>query len=322
MRRSLAFLLVFLAPPAIKPFLLRRLVRGSIGKNVRIGWLSSVVGRSITIGDEARVAPLTLIRCGGDVHIGAYAIVSSFNLIYGGAGISLGRHSYVGPQCLINVDENVAIGDRSGLGPRSMLFTHGLFLPYTEGYVVRFAGIKIGDRVWCAAGVFIHPGVTIGDDAFVNSRSVVRRSVPAGDVVEGFPATHVTDISRIRRPMTPESVDAAIREMVDRFASVVLERRLEVVVASANDVLAFQRSGIEYRVVFIDSSSDRPWPARQPRTRTILLLNRDPAGQDLHGSLVFNFLDTTTRRHRDPIHAELRDFFHANYGVAFEYVDR
>ena len=126
-------------------------------------------------------------------------------LIYGAVDFTVGAHSYIGPQSLINADEDVHIGNRSALGPRCMVFMHGSFFPYTEGYWVKFSRVAIDDNVWCAAGVFIHPGIEIGNDVFVNSRSVLAQDFPSGAVMEGFPARPATQV-----PPSPTSSSSII----------------------------------------------------------------------------------------------------------------
>src|SRR5204863_7653015 len=48
--------------------------------------------------------------------------------------------------------------------------------------------ITIGHGVWIAAGAFIGPDVTIGDNSVVGARAVVMKDVPPGVVVAGNPA--------------------------------------------------------------------------------------------------------------------------------------
>jgi putative colanic acid biosynthesis acetyltransferase WcaF len=48
--------------------------------------------------------------------------------------------------------------------------------------------ISIGNGVWIAAGAFVCPGVTIGDNSVVAARAVVTKDVPDGVVVGGNPA--------------------------------------------------------------------------------------------------------------------------------------
>jgi len=197
------FGVVFVAPPFLKKMLLRVFLGARIAPTAHIGWFSSVRGRSLVMEEHSSIAALTLVRCDGDVRLGRYAEVSSFVLCYGAGGIALGDHSYVGPQCLINADDDVRMGHHSALGPRSMVFTHGSFLPVTEGYPVRLAGVTIGDRAWLAAGVFLHPGVHVGDDVIVNSRAVVAGDIPSGMVAEGSPARPLFPVERVKRRMTP-----------------------------------------------------------------------------------------------------------------------
>ncbi|ACL23738.1 acyltransferase [Chloroflexus aggregans] len=215
--RTIIFLLLFIAPPPLKPPILRIACGAQIGRGVSIGWFTTLMGRHISIGDYSSIRALTIINCGGDLSIGRYSIISSFTLIYGADGLRIGDHCYIGPQSLINTEEEVRIGHWSALGARCMLYTHGSFLPYSEGYWVRFAPITIGNRVWCAAGVFLHPGITIGDNSFVKSRSVVSGEIPPDSIVEGNPARVINTMSRMQRTITPRRLDAIAEQMLRHF---------------------------------------------------------------------------------------------------------
>ncbi|RMD81682.1 MAG: transferase, partial [Candidatus Dadabacteria bacterium] len=215
-------------PPPVKKIVLRRCCGARIEPTARLAWFSAVVGETIEIGHFATVRAFSLIRCSGTVRIGPGAEVSSFVLVYGVADFCIGAHAYVGPQSLINATETVSIGEHSAIGPRTMIFTHGSFLPYTDGYPVTFGPVTIGDHTWVAAAVFIHPGVTIGNHVFVNSRAVVREDLPDGVVAEGHPATIVAKMSDIRRSMTAPRMRAAVAQILDRFVDTVLRRELRV----------------------------------------------------------------------------------------------
>ncbi len=320
--RTLFVALILLAPPPLKPWLMRTLLGARIGRNVRIGWFAGISARHIAIGDESDIRALTFISCHGDVVIGRYSIISSFVLAHGAADLIIGNHSYIGPQTFINCDECVRIGDYSALGARCMVYTHGSFFPYTEGYWVKFGPVTIGDYVWCAAGVFIHPGVTIGDHVFVNSRSVVTRDIASGDVVEGFPARTVASMSRLKRSMSPRRRDAAAQQILDHFVDLGLQRELHLGVERRNGQVAFRFRGKQYRLLCIPADGDLPPFHADPTCRFVALVTRPdwtpPAGIAIYP---LDLIAYRTPRSSDPIHHALRTFLMRYYGVQVEYMD-
>ena len=321
---DLLFGLVFVAPPFLKKVLLRAFLGARIAPTAHIGWFSSVRARGLVMDEHSSIAALTLVRCDGDVRLGRYAEVSSFVLCYGAGGFALGDHSYVGPQCLINADDDVRIGHHSALGPRSMVFTHGSFLPVTEGYPVRLAGVTVGDRAWLAAGVFLHPGVHVGDDVIVNSRAVVAGDIPSGMVAEGSPARPVFPVERVKRRMTPARVDETMRRVLARFAEVVLERSRGLrVTTEGRDAVRFTDGGCAYRIVYLPATGPATEPAPPPvdgRKRLIVLTNA--AGWRPAPGAEVGVLDLVTGRFGacgDPMARELVEFLRRYYGIRLEH---
>jgi acetyltransferase-like isoleucine patch superfamily enzyme len=318
----LTMLLIFLLPPPCKPFVLRVLAGAKVGKHVQIGWFATLTGRHIALGDYAEVRSLTVIQCDGDLHIGAYSIISSFTLVYGCAGLWVGDHAYIGPQSLINCDEDVRLGTHSALGARSMVYTHGSYLPYTEGYWVKFGGVSVGDYTWCAAGVFLHPGITIGNNVFVNSRSVVTQDIGDGEVVEGFPARQVTTMDRVQRKMTPRRLDSAAAQIIDHFADMVLERQLRAHVEHmAAGQIRFVHRGQRYLVCTAPSNGQLP--AIQAGETVVVISNRADLNtasqtQPIH---LFDLTTMVTPYPIDPIHHQLDLFMRRYYGVQFRYAE-
>ena len=318
------FGVVFVAPPFLKKVLLRVFLRARIAPSAHIGWFASVRGRTLVMDEHSSIGALTLVRCDGDVRIGRYAEVSSFTLCYGAGGFALGEHSYVGPQCLINADEDVCIGHHSALGPRSMVFTHGSFLPVTEGYPTRLAAVTVGDRAWLAAGVFLHPGVRVGDDVIVNSRAVVAGDIPSGVVAEGSPARAVFPLERVKRRMTPARVDETMRRVLARFAESVLQRSrgLEVT-TEGRDAVGFTAGGCAYRIVYLPAAGAVTGPSSSPgagRKRLIVLSNapgwRPAAATDLD---VLDLVAGTHGGPNDPIARELVEFLRRYWGIRLEH---
>ncbi|MBO9338716.1 MAG: transferase [Chloroflexus sp.] len=315
---TVIFALLFIVPPAFKPVILRIACGAQIGRGVSIGWFSTVMGRHISIGDYSAIRPLTVINCGGDLRIGRYSIISSFTLVYGAAGIWIGDHCYIGPQSIINTEEEVRMGNWSALGARCMVYTHGSFLPYTEGYWVRFAPVVIGNRVWCAAGVFLHPGTTIGDNSFVNSRSVVSGEIPPDSIVEGHPAQVVNTMSRMQRTITPRRLDAIAAQMLRHFLTIAAYHK-ELRLLSEKPYPLIQVGRQTYQIVLVPASTDIP--ASDPDRPTIWFICQR-GWRPVQSTL---WIDLSTNR-RSADHAAVLDalciFLQRYYGIQLEYEER
>jgi acetyltransferase-like isoleucine patch superfamily enzyme len=321
--RNFAFAIVFVCPPFLKKIMLKWLGGAKIGRHVHIGWFSTISGGHIEIGDYTEVRAFSVIRCAGEVRIGAYAVISNFVMIYGAGSFILGNHSYIGPQCWINADEEVRIGSTSALGPRCMVFTHGSFLPYTEGYWAKLAGVTIGDYVWMAAGVFIHPGVEVGNNVFVNSRSVLTQNIPAGEIVEGFPAKSVGSTEKLRRRMTPKRKDEAAWYMLEQFSELILRRRMGLEVQNHTpNRLGFRHRGRQYIMLCIPSNGALPaMEELNSNAHLILMVNRpDWAPPKTRNDLImFDLTKMKTGPWRDGVHKELWKFMRMYFGVTFEH---
>lgn len=317
--RGIAFVLVFISPPFLKKLWLRLFFSAKLGKHTYIGWFSAVIGNKIELEDYSSIKPLTLIKLDGDFHLGAYSEISSFTLVYGSSDLFIGDQCYIGPQALINVDEPVIIENESALGARCMVFTHGSFFPYTEGYWVKLAGVHLGSRVWCAAGVFIHPGVEIGNNTFVNSGSVVNQSLPSDSIVEGNPAKVVYSMSRVKREMTSKHVDLALEKVLHEFAEIGLKRELKIKsIQKTQRSLEFNWKGKQYRVVIIPSTIENAELLKfDKQTRHILLCNSLSCDFP-DDALIFDVVHMRARYLPDPIHSAFRRFALRYFGMKFK----
>lgn len=316
--KGIGFVLIFISPPFLKKLWLRLFCSAKVGKHVSIGWFSSIMGDEIELEEYSVIKPLTLIKLDGDFHLGAYSEISSFNLIYGSSDFFIGDECYIGPQCLINVDEPVNIGNQSALGARCMIFTHGSYYPYTEGYWVKLAGVHLGTRVWCAAGVFIHPGVEIGNNTFVNSGSVVSQSLPPESIAEGNPAQVIYSMSRVKREMTPKHVDIALEKVLQEFAEIGLGRGLKIKsIQKTQRTLKFDWKRKHYCVMIIPSTIEKSEPLNfDQQTHYIFLVNSlNWKGPDR--GLVFDIVQMRTTYHADPIHSAFRRFALRYFGMKF-----
>lgn len=316
--KAIVFVLVFLAPPMLKKIFLKWFCHARFGKHSRIGWFSAVVGEKIFMGDYSVVRPLTLINLDGEIELGAYSEISSFTLVYGSSSLRLGEGSYIGPQSLINVEDEIVIGKESAIGARGMIFTHGSFLSYTEGYFVKLNGVKLGERVWCAAGVFISPGVEIGNNSFVNSGSVVTQSIPEGSVVEGNPARVIYPMSRVKREMTARHVDLALEKILKEFAEICLRRELKINIQEAKrDRLYFMWRGRKYCICIIPSSAQpNEYPATSDAVKRICITNC-PGWEPAKTDIIFDMQLMQTVFNQDRIQEALRIFALRYFGLRF-----
>lgn len=86
--------------------------------------------------------------------------------------------------------DKIRIGANSTVSQYSYLCTASHDYTQTTMPLV-MAPIRIGERVWITADVFVGPGVTIGDGAVVTARSSVFSDIPPWMVAKGTPAVPV-----------------------------------------------------------------------------------------------------------------------------------
>ena len=322
--KKILFAIVFISPPFLKKLLLKWFCRARFGRKSSIGWFSSVVGSRIALGDYSKIKPLTLVRCDGEVIVGNYSEISSFSVIYGCASLRLGDRCYIGPQTWINVSEDIITGNGVGIGPRSMIFTHGSFLPYTEGYPVRFGKVIIGDNVWIPAGVFVQPGIEIGDNVLINSRSVLTKSLPSDQYVAGFPAKPIRPMSEVRKQVEPGDRDKLILDTLEHFFTFLLRANKGIGVIKSDKAGTTLRShGRTWIVVLVDSNGKLSLDLNEvPHDRVMFLVNSadwtppQVSGRKQH---VFDFTTMKTQYSLEKIHNEFYNFLKMYYGIIFEY---
>ena len=125
-------------------------------------------------------------------------------------GAKIGKGVHVYPGVKIWAPWNLSIGDYAGIAGGVILYTQGkIFIgkktvisqyahicagthDYTkDGFPIITKPVHIGDDVWIAAEVFVHPGVTIGNGSVIGARSVVTKSLPEWQVCTGHPCVPI-----------------------------------------------------------------------------------------------------------------------------------
>ena len=99
----------------------------------------------------------------------------SFSHLIANVGIEIGEGSLIGAGCLICDSDMHEV-------------------PLGSGKAVSKAPIIIGKDVYIGARCIILKGVTIGDGAVIGAGSVVSKSIPAGALAAGNPATVVRQL--------------------------------------------------------------------------------------------------------------------------------
>jgi acetyltransferase-like isoleucine patch superfamily enzyme len=143
------------------------------------------------------------IEVGKDVSVGPFAEI----LVY-----RRSRHSKVPGRLILedcaiismSVDIRAAggtirIGENSGVGQHNVLVAANHQLRPGELHLAspwdeERTGVDIGKNVWVAAGCILLPGCVIGDNSMIAAGSVVRGTVPAGEVWGGVPARKIKTI--------------------------------------------------------------------------------------------------------------------------------
>jgi acetyltransferase-like isoleucine patch superfamily enzyme len=181
LKKLVAVLCFFL--PSRPTRLLYRLCGHHIGKNARIPALSFVHAREMTVGNDVDIRRFVYIHV-RKLSLGANTIVSYGCQIKGPAGFTCGDNDFLGLQCVIHCIEDVTLGFYSGMGPRCTVYTHGSFLPVTQGYPAKFAPVVIDDHVWIAMEVTIMPGSHIERNCIINPGVVVQGKVKPDSIVQ------------------------------------------------------------------------------------------------------------------------------------------
>jgi len=181
-----------------------------IGKNVKIGFGSIIVGKNIRIGENSKIGAFTFI-ISNEINIGKFVQINSFTYLdvrkfYINDDSRINEHVYVsglslpeselrmGKRTLImqysflNPTKPIILEDDVALGGLCCIFTHSSWQSVMDGYPVRFEPVTIRKNVWIAWRVFILPGVEIGENSTIAADSTVTMNIPPHSLASGSPA--------------------------------------------------------------------------------------------------------------------------------------
>jgi acetyltransferase-like isoleucine patch superfamily enzyme len=149
----------------------------------------AAVGENVCIDRTARFYGAGRIWIGSQVRIDAYSVLSA-----GAEGISIGDHVHISVYVFLTGAARIEVRDFSGLSARVTVYSSnddylgesltGPTVP-DEFRKVTNAPVIIGRHVVIGAGSVVLPGVTISEGACVGALSLIKKDIPAYQIVAG-----------------------------------------------------------------------------------------------------------------------------------------
>lgn len=164
------------------------------------------VGRGVRLGQNVRVAPFVSIeddvKIGNDVFIGSFTVIRPYT--------EIGNNVDFGPHCNV-AGHGVKIGDRVSITAYSLI-AKGSIIESDVFIGPRFTSTNTNNishgrshsppstppiiKAWARVGtrVTLLPGVTLGENSFIGSNSLVTQDVPGKELWYGSPAQKCRDL--------------------------------------------------------------------------------------------------------------------------------
>jgi acetyltransferase-like isoleucine patch superfamily enzyme len=189
-----------------------RSARLEVGAGGQVG-----AGSRWWVADEAVLGAGSVVDAGADVvcrrwWVGEGSYLGQRLRIGAGASmeensvVRIGNRCQIAPDVTVNPTEPVVIGDEVGISAEVAIFTHGYHAghPVRDGHAAAFAGVEVEAGAWLGFRAVLLPGVKVGAGTVVAATATVTRSLPAGVLAAGVPAT-------VKRVLAPVALDAAAR---------------------------------------------------------------------------------------------------------------
>jgi acetyltransferase-like isoleucine patch superfamily enzyme len=320
---SKLFLGLFSHLPSSLKISFYRLLGAKIGNNVELGFGSFIlttsfdfkkieIGNHVKIDDDVRILAQRL-------SLGEGSQIRDNTKIWGQSVFTMGKKAYIDQDCFFDLRNDITLGNSTGVGGGSWLYTHGVFHSVLEGTPYRFGPIIIGDRTWVAANVFIMPGITIGSDVLVESRSVVTRDVQYGMVVAGHPAREITKMSKITRNLSIKDKQWILRNVLIDFVRVHSDNAILIKDTKEEMVIHYDARAILFSMSIESKMHDAG--ICFAGTRSIIIAFMIPAeireNFDKTGIIWFDLGNNQRSGALDPLALILARFFE-NFGIGLD----
>jgi|LakMenEpi03Aug12_release.lakeMendotaPanAssembly.Ray.scaffolds.fasta_scaffold01790_10 acetyltransferase-like isoleucine patch superfamily enzyme len=174
----------------------------------KIGMLSFISGKKIFMGERSKINMMVAIEV-PDFHLDNDSIIME-QVIVGGMETSrsklwVGKRVKIFPFSFLNPTEPITIEDDTGIGGSNYLFTHGSWQNVLDGFPISFGPIHIKKGVWFPWRVFVLPNVTVGEYSTIGAGSVINKSIPAYSLAAGSPAKVIkADGEHLKKYSNPE----------------------------------------------------------------------------------------------------------------------
>ena len=323
-------------PSPVKVWAYRTFRGYTIGKGVKLGFGSAVIGESVHLADGVEIGLLALVM-GRSIRIGRFSSVGTMSYVacerielgedarireqvyVGGpqlpeSSFTLGSRTIVLQMAYINPTKPVRIGDDSGIGGHCLIFTHGAWLNAMDGYPVTYEPVTIGKSVWLPWRVFVMPGTTIGDGSVIGANSLVQGTIPPSSLAVGSPAKVIRSAPDFPRVPSEAERAALVSQMVSEFERYL--RYEHATVEVRGDVRAFRMPGRDaLRLIWRRSSSDAMAAGRGDTVLTeVALSETDRAALRSAGAHWLDLAGRTRSAGGSPLTEELASFL-ARYGI-------
>lgn len=295
--RKLLQVLAFFFPSPVNIWI-HRLYGAKIGKHVSIHPGVMLLAKNLEIGDETFLRLGTLVNCNSFI-IGRKCRLGYFIIVKGLTDFKTGDACVIGPKTMINCDCPVTLGYYCGVGPGCTLFTHGSFLPVTEGNRVSFGAITLEDKSWVTMKSTVGAGVTIGTGAVAMPGSTILEDVPPHKVYVGGPAG---------KKIIPQFKNMKHAKDLEGFGRLVLKEYMEwsnnyeeTNFEMQHDDLLIKGNGKPLKVT-VNGDGDIKLLTEQGATST---------------GMFFNLADLTTDGIRNTEKIKFDDYMRLYYGMTF-----
>ncbi len=277
---------------------IHRLAGGSIGKHV------SIHPGVLLFVDNLIIKDYAIIKLGSCINartleLGRKSSIGFFTLVNGKDDLIIKDACIIGARTMISCDRSVTFEYYSGNGPGCYLYTHGSFLPVTEGYHAIFSPIVIKEKVWIQMNCKIGPGVTIGKGSVILPGTVIIENIEPNKMVMGDPAK-LTKIPLLRKAFSAEKVKNFAMEILSKYCEWSNEYN-KTNWKLNNGVLLINQKRKELSVCVDDEGDIALYTER---------------GKKRNG-MYFNLCDLTTDNSTHPEKMKLEQYMRLHFGLTF-----